>query len=75
MIEPVRKKRKATAKALAEKWGVSARTIRNYVAISRSEYLVNALGNAQPWAALGMSRATWYRHGKPTQQTPQEAQT
>jgi hypothetical protein len=21
----------------------------------------------QPWIAIGMSRATWYRHGKPTE--------
>ena len=25
---------------------------------------------AQPWLALGMSRATWYRHGKPTEPRP-----
>ena len=24
----------------------------------------------QPWLALGMSRATWYRHGKPSEKPP-----
>jgi hypothetical protein len=65
MAEPVRRKRKASAKALAEKWGVCARTIRNYVAIPRAEYLANSLNQSKPWKALDMSRATWYRHGKP----------
>src|ERR1700732_3033760 len=23
-------------------------------------------GKVRPWEAIGMSRATWYRHGKPT---------
>lgn len=67
MAEPIRRKRKASAKALAEKWGVCARTIRNYVAIPRAEYLANSLKKSKPWEALEMSRATWYRHGKPSQ--------
>jgi predicted transcriptional regulator len=65
MAEPVRRKRKGTAKELAKKWGVSERTIRNYVAISRTEFEGQSLTKAKPWAALGVSRATWYRHGKP----------
>jgi hypothetical protein len=24
----------------------------------------------RPWKALGMSRATWYRHGKPSKKPP-----
>jgi predicted transcriptional regulator len=66
MAEPVRRKRKATAKELAKKWGVSERTIRNYVAISRAEFEGQSLTKTKPWAALGVSRATWYRHGKPS---------
>ena len=25
---------------------------------------------AKPWEAIGISRATWYRHGKPTENPP-----
>ncbi len=32
---------------------------------SRAEYLAQSLMRAKPWEALGMSRATWYRKGKP----------
>lgn len=65
MAEPIRQKRKATAKALAKKWGVTERTIRNYVALRREDYEDNSITRAKPWEALGLSRATWYRHGKP----------
>jgi predicted transcriptional regulator len=68
MAEPTRRKRKASAKELAKKWGVCERTIRNYVAQSRAEWLEqNNLERAKPWEALGISRATWYRRGKPNQ--------
>jgi hypothetical protein len=36
----------------------------------RAEYEANSLSRSKPWAALGMSRAAWYRAGKPT--TPGE---
>jgi hypothetical protein len=31
----------------------------------RAEYEANSLSRSKPWAALGMSRAAWYRAGKP----------
>jgi response regulator of citrate/malate metabolism len=66
--------RPRTAREMAEKVGCSPRTIRKYWAIPRAEYEANALTKSMPWAAVGMSRATWYRHGKPTQQPTKEAQ-
>jgi hypothetical protein len=33
----------------------------------RAEFLAKSLCNTKPWVALGMSRASWYRAGKPTQ--------
>jgi hypothetical protein len=35
-------------------------------AIIRSEYEAGSLAQAKPWEALGMSRRSWYRAGKPT---------
>lgn len=36
-------------------------------AVSRAEYLdANTISREMPWTAQGMSRATWYRKGKPT---------
>jgi hypothetical protein len=34
-------------------------------AMSRHEYLVSSLSRLRPWKKLGMSRANWYRKGKP----------
>jgi transcriptional regulator with XRE-family HTH domain len=65
MAEPERRKRKGTAKELAKKFGVSERTIRNYVSLPRADYLANSISRSKPWEALGISRATWYRRGKP----------
>lgn len=65
MAEPIRRKRKGTAKELAKKLGVCERTVRNYVAVSRAEYEANSLSRSKPWEALGMSRASWYLKGKP----------
>jgi hypothetical protein len=28
--------------------------------------------NETPWEALGMSRASWYRHGKPAEKPPKQ---
>lgn len=58
-------KRKRTAREIAEKCGLSARTVRRYIAQPRAEYEANSLTKSKPWEALGLSRATWYRHGKP----------
>lgn len=34
-------------------------------AVDRETYEANSLARQKPWEALGMSRATWYRAGKP----------
>jgi hypothetical protein len=38
-------------------------------AVPRAEYLAKSLSQTKPWAAIGMSRAGWYRAGKPTPET------
>lgn len=58
-------KRQITAKELAKKWGVSQQTVRKYFALPREKYEAESATKLQPWANLGVSRATWYRHGKP----------
>jgi predicted transcriptional regulator len=63
-LHPV-KKRHGTARELAEKWGVTPRTVQRYIAQPRADYEAQSLTRAKPWEGLGMSRATWYRHGKP----------
>jgi len=62
-----RVKRKHTARELAEKLGVTPRTIRRYMAQPRADYEANSLTSSKPWESLGVSRATWYRMGKPTE--------
>jgi hypothetical protein len=67
-------RKNTTAKELAKRLGVNIKTVFKYTAVPREQYEANALTKSMPWAALGMSRATWYRHGKPTQQPTKEAQ-
>jgi hypothetical protein len=55
-----------TARALAKRLNVNIKTVFKYTAIPRAEYEANSITRAQPWAAMGISRATWYNHGKPT---------
>lgn len=57
-----------TARAMAEQFGVSERTVQRIFAQPRADYLVNSLTRSKPWERLGISRATWYRRGKPTLQ-------
>jgi len=38
---------------------------RDAGAIPRAEYEAQSAARQEPWEALGMSRATWYRRGKP----------
>jgi uncharacterized protein YjcR len=60
--------RKHTAEALAKKLGCHPRTIRRYMAIPRNQWEeTNSISREKPWEALGISRATWYRKGKPTE--------
>ena len=59
--------RPKTARSIAEKVGCSQSTVRRYWALPRAEYEANSLTRSKPWDALDMSRATWYRRGKPLQ--------
>lgn len=59
-------RRTHTAAELAKKLGCDPRTVRRYMALPREQYLSSALSRSKPWEALGISRATWYRKGKPT---------
>ena len=68
MIEKIRKKRPMTAQKMAEKFGVSIRTVQSIFSEPREEYLASHTTNrSKPWEAMSMSRATWYRKGKPLQ--------
>lgn len=58
-------RRRKSAREIAERLGVSPRTVRRYMAQPRADYEAKSLTRAKPWEGLGMSRATWYRHGKP----------
>ena len=69
MVEQIRKKRPMKAKEMAEKFGVSVRTVQRIFAEPREEYLAKSVSKSKPWEALGMSRATWYRKGKPEKET------
>ena len=60
-------KRPATAAELAKRFGVSERTVRNVMAQPRDAWLSeNSISRNKPWLDLGISRATWYRMGKPS---------
>jgi transcriptional regulator with XRE-family HTH domain len=65
MAERRRSARNKTAKEIAAKVGCSERTVRYWWSMPRAEYEANSIARAAPWEALGMSRATWYRKGKP----------
>ena len=56
-----------TARKMAEKFGVSIRTVQSIFSEPREEYLAHSLTRSKPWEVLDMSRATWYRRGKPLQ--------
>ncbi|ABM40248.1 hypothetical protein Pnap_5000 (plasmid) [Polaromonas naphthalenivorans CJ2] len=63
---PVRAKRATTARKMAERFNCSIRTVMRAIALPREEYLAShTVNRSKPWEALGMSRATWYRKGKP----------
>lgn len=64
-MHPMRKN--TTAAELAKRLGVNIKTVYKYTAVPRIEYEGNGITRAQPWQSLGMSRATWYRKGKPEQ--------
>lgn len=59
-------KRPVSAREMAERFGCSPRTVFRAWSQSRKDYLAeNTITRDKPWLKLGMSRATWYRHGKP----------
>jgi predicted DNA-binding transcriptional regulator AlpA len=60
-------RKQRTAREIAEKCGLSIRTVQRHISRPRAEYLANSITRAKPWEALGVSRATWYRMGKPTE--------
>lgn len=65
-LQPRKTKRPITAREMAEKFKVSERSVRKWWSQSRADYLAeNTISRDKPWEALGISRATWYRHGKP----------
>lgn len=69
----IKAKRPMTAKAMAEQFGVSMRTVQRIFAQPRAEFLAeHTISRTKPWEALGMSRATWYRRGKPMPPAEQE---
>ena len=63
-MHPMRKN--TTAAELAKRLGVNIKTVYKYTAVPREEYEANSISRAKPWESLGMSRATWYRKGKPS---------
>ena len=63
-MHPMRKN--TTAAELAKRLGVNIKTVYKYTAVPREEYEANSINRSKPWEALGMSRATWYRKGKPS---------
>ena len=70
MVNPVNqvgppKPRRKTAREIAEKVGLSIRTVQRHISRPRAEYLANSISRAKPWEAFGISRATWYNRGKP----------
>jgi hypothetical protein len=55
-----------TAAKLAKRLGVNIKTVYKYTALPRTDYLAgNTINRSKPWEAMSMSRATWYRKGKP----------
>lgn len=73
---PVRQKREMTAREMAEKFGCSISTIMRAVSLPREEYLAeHSISREKPWLTLGISRATWYRRGKPMPSSTEKADT
>lgn len=73
MAKKYNTKRPASAKELAKRFGCCEKTIRNYWAQDREDYLKNAYTRTKPWEYFGYSQRTWYYRGKPM--PPELAQT
>lgn len=63
-IDESREQRAKRRKALDKARKATARKAKG--TISRAQYLAKSISRAKPWQSLGMSRAAWYRAGKPT---------
>ena len=61
-----------TAREMGEKFNLSTRTIQRIFSQPREEYENNSISRAKPWEDMGISRATWYRRGKPSPPEPEE---
>lgn len=59
-MEAIKRKRPMTAKAMAEKFNVSTRTVQRIFSEPRAVYEANSITKAEPWKAFGVSRSTWY---------------
>lgn len=71
-LQPRKTKRSMSAREMAKKFKVSERSVRKWWSQTRADYLAeNSISRDKPWEKLGISRATWYRRGKPM---PPEAQ-
>ena len=59
-------KRDVTAREMAKRFGCSTSTVFRAWSQSRADYLAeNSSSRDKPWEHFGISRATWYRRGKP----------
>ncbi len=65
-LQPRKTKRPMTVKEMAAKFKVSERSVVKWWSQTRADYLAeNTISRDKPWEKLGISRATWYRRGKP----------
>jgi transcriptional regulator with XRE-family HTH domain len=65
-LQPRKTKRPMTAREMAEKFNVDRSTITRWWSQTRADYLAeNSISRDKPWEHFGISRATWYRRGKP----------
>jgi transcriptional regulator with XRE-family HTH domain len=65
-LQPRKTKRPMSAREMAEKFNVNKSTVTRWWSQTRADYLAeNTISRDKPWEHLGISRATWYRRGKP----------
>lgn len=65
-LQPRKTKRPMSAREMAEKFNVNKSTVTRWWSQTRADYLAeNSISRDKPWEHFGISRATWYRRGKP----------
>lgn len=65
-LQPRKTKRPMSAREMAAKFNVNKSTVTRWWSQTRSDYLAeNSISRDKPWEHFGISRATWYRRGKP----------